>query len=86
MTRGTPGWLQVVQGLVRPVVTFALVGAFVHGFSAGAALDRLAVLRLPLALVLLFWFGERALVRTGPAVARILAAWRGGPAGGDPVE
>lgn len=54
-------FVEMVQALVRPVVTFVLVGAFVWGFTKGLIEPQVFVPIL--VLVAEFWFLERAIVK-----------------------
>jgi len=58
--------IQILRGSVRPVLTYALAGAFIYGFLTrdipSDAMEMLWQLNL---LSLGFWYGERALKNLG---------------------
>jgi len=62
-----PKPIQYLRSLVRPLLTFLITGAYVWGWSKPGAFssDQMDSLSPAMLLVLAFWFGEKALSRTG---------------------
>ena len=62
-----PKPIQYLRSLVRPMLTFLITGAYVWGWSKPGTFspDQMDTLSPAMLLVLAFWFGEKALSRTG---------------------
>ena len=62
-----PKPVQYLRSLVRPVLTFVITGAYIWGWLHPEAFtpEQMVVLKPAMLLVLAFWFGEKALSRTG---------------------
>lgn len=58
--------IQILRGSVRPVLTYALAGAFIYGFlTRNIDKDAMEMLWQLNLLSLGFWYGERALKNLG---------------------
>jgi len=58
--------IQILRGSVRPVLTYALAGAFIYGFlTRNIEKDAMEMLWQLNLLSLGFWYGERALKNLG---------------------
>ncbi len=64
-----PRFIQVLRGLVRPVLTFCLAGLFGYGFVEKFDPELMDMLFKLNVISLIFWYGERAVTRTGIAQA-----------------
>ena len=62
-----PKPVQYLRSLVRPVLTFVISGAYIYGWLHPEVFtpEQMVVLKPAMLLVLAFWFGEKALSRSG---------------------
>ena len=62
-----PLLIQIVRALVRPVITFVITGAYTYGWLNPEVFtpSQMSVLKPALLIVLIFWFGEKALAKSG---------------------
>ena len=62
-----PRPVQYLRSSVRPVITYAVTGAYVYAFlhPENFTPQQLAMLNTLLLLVNAFWFGEKLITRTG---------------------
>ena len=66
-SKDLPRFVQVIRALIRPVLTILISGTYIWGWlhPERFTAEQMAVLK-PLALiVLLFWFGDRAIQKSG---------------------
>lgn len=64
-----PRVVQILRGLVRPILTFGLAGLFGHGFIEGYDAELMDMLFKLNVISMVFWYGEKAVTRTGLAQA-----------------
>ena len=62
-----PKPVQYLRSSVRPVITYIATGSYIYGFLHPERFtpEQLSMLHGILLLILGFWFGEKAIVRTG---------------------
>jgi hypothetical protein len=64
-----PKPIQYIRSSVRPVLTYAISGAYIYGWLHPEIFteEQMLVLKPAILMVLGFWFGEKLITRTGLA-------------------
>lgn len=62
-----PKIIVLIRSLIRPGITIAVTGAYIHGWLNPLAftVEQMMVLKPALLICLIFWFGDRALQKSG---------------------
>lgn len=62
-----PKFIQIIRSLIRPLLTVLITGAYIYGWIKPErfTIDQMLVLKPALLIVLIFWFGDRALQKSG---------------------
>lgn len=74
-----PRVIQILRGLVRPLLTFGLAFLFAYGFVENYESELMDFLFKLNLISLGFWYGEKALTRSGLAQAFKFRRENGGP-------
>jgi len=62
-----PKFIQIIRALVRPILTVIITGAYIWAWLQPEKFtpEQMAVLKPALLIVLIFWFGDRAIQKSG---------------------